>query len=340
MADPIVVVMSEELRARIFTEADWDRLGRAGELSWVSDVSSSASVRTVLADARICVTGWDTPPLPAALFDDSRPGSHHGSHRLELVAHTGGSVRRLVPAVALEHGVRITQASAVLAEAVAEFAVMSIIAGLRDVVPFASAMRDGETWSRLVERPPGRLLRDQVVGIVGASRTGRATLHRLQPFGCRCLVADPFLTEDAAADLGVQRATLEELVERADVVSLHAPVLPETRGMLGRGLIGRLKPGALVVNTARSALVDSAALLEAAAAGRIQVVADVFDDEPLPADSEWRRCVGVVTTPHIAALTVETLHEQGAATVDEVLRFVNGAPLQHEVTRQAYQINA
>ncbi|NEE03483.1 hydroxyacid dehydrogenase [Phytoactinopolyspora halotolerans] len=332
MTARIVVVMSEELRARVFAEADWARLDRAGELRWMRDVSSADAVRAAVVDARVCVTGWDTPPFPADLFDAPVP--------LGLVAHTGGSVRWLVPQTAFDRGVRVSQVSAVLAEAVAEFAVMAIIAGLRDAMSFAAAMRAGEPWSTFAARPPGRLLREQTVGIVGASRTGRATLHRLRPFGCRCLVVDPFLTEDDAAGLGAGLASLDRVVAEADVVSLHAPMLPETRGMLSRERIAHLKPGALVVNTARAALADSDALLDAAAAGRIRVVADVFDEEPLPVGSAWRHARGVVATPHIAALTGETLHEQGSATVDEVLRFLDGATLEHEVTRRAYEINA
>lgn len=325
MSARVVVVMGDELRRRVIAERDWDRLADVADVTLLPD--PTADPATLLA-APVCVTGWDTPPLPSSLFD--------GTRGPRLLAHTGGSVRHLVPVSALDHGVRVTQVSAVLAEAVAEFAVMSIIAGLRDLVPFASAMRAGEPWPALAARPPGRLLRDQTVGIVGASRTGRATLRRLRSFGCRCLVFDPYLDAGAAASLGAERAGLPELLRSCDVVSLHAPVLPSTVGMISAAEIAMLRPGALVVNTARSALVDSAPLLAAAAAGRVRVMTDVFDTEPLPVDDPWRRADGVVATPHIAALTAETLHEQGAVTVDEVLRYLGGQPLEHEISPSAF----
>ncbi|SDU52095.1 hydroxyacid dehydrogenase [Jiangella alkaliphila] len=325
MSARVVVALGDDLRRRILRDTDLDRLAAAADVVLTRDPAA-------LDAADICVTGWDTPPLP--------PSSYMDGARLRLVAHTGGSVRHLVPAAALDRGLRVTQVAAVLAEAVAEFAVMSIIAGLRDAVGFATALRSGEPWADLAARPPGRLLRDQTVGIVGASRTGRATLHRLRPFGCRCLVYDPYLSAADATALGAEPADLPRLLREADVVTLHAPVLPSTRGMIGAAEVAALRPGALVVNTARSALVDGAALLAAAARGRVRVVTDVFDTEPLPADDPWRRADGVVATPHIAALTAETLREQGAVTVDEVLRFLAGRPLEHEITRAAYDTAA
>ncbi|SDT47225.1 hydroxyacid dehydrogenase [Jiangella sp. DSM 45060] len=325
MSARVVVALGDDLRRRILAERDLDRLAAAADVVLSLDPA-------LFATADACVTGWDTPPLP--------PSSYADGARLRLVAHTGGSVRHLVPAVALDRGVRVTQVAAVLAEAVAEFAVMSIIAGLRDAAGFATALRSGAPWADLAARPPGRLLRDQTVGIVGASRTGRATLHRLRPFGCRCLMYDPYLSAEDAAALGAEPAGLPRLLRESDVVSLHAPVLPSTRGMIGAAEIAALRPGALVVNTARAALADGAALLAAAAAGRIRVVTDVFDTEPLPVDDPWRRAGGVVATPHIAALTAETLREQGAVTVDEVLRFLDGRPLVHEITRAAYDTSA
>ncbi|TDD66511.1 hydroxyacid dehydrogenase [Jiangella aurantiaca] len=325
----VAVAMSDDLRHRLISDRDWDRLAAVAEVRPVPDAAADPGA---VDGADVCITGWDTPSLPFSWLV--------GGDRPVLVAHTGGSVRHLVPAAALDHGVRITQVAAVLAEAVAEFAVMSIIAGLRDAVSFATAMRAGESWAALAARPPGRLLRDQVVGIVGASRTGRATLRRLRPFGCHCLVYDPFIDDVEAAGLGAQRIDLPALLRAADVVSLHAPVLPETRGMIGAAEIDALRPGALVVNTARSALVDSDALLTAARAGRVRVMTDVFDTEPLPPDDPWRHCDGVVATPHIAALTAETLRDQGAVTVDEVLRFLAGKPLEHEMSRAAYDTYA
>lgn len=316
----VAVLMSPELVARLFTPETLATLGHGSALT------------EALTEARAVVTGWDTPPLTDAILDTCPD--------LGLIAHTGGSIRTLVPESVFDRGIRVTQVAAVLAEAVAEFTVLQIIAGLRDAYGFVNRMRAGESWADLAARPPGRLLRDQVVGVVGASRVGRATLVRLRPFGCRLLVHDPYLDEAGARELGAEAAGLDDLLRGCDVVSLHAPLLPATRGMLDAGRLALLRDGALLVNTARAGLVDEAALLAEVGSGRITALLDVFAEEPLPVDSPWRRLPGAVPTPHLAALTRETLYEQGEAAAAEVRSFLAGEPLRHEVTRDAYHVIA
>jgi len=317
-----VVLLSPKLRDRLFAPADWARLEQLVEVRHLGTRVPGA----LPSDIAVAVTGWDTEP---ALMVNALRG-------LQFVAHTGGSVRAILPRELFHRGVRVSQVAAVLADGVAEFTVMSIIAGLRDAHGYAAALADGATWGSLAARPPGRLLRDATVGIVGASRTGLATIERLRPFDCRLLVADPFLDEGRARELGVEPVSLDDLVARADVVSLHAPVLPSTIGMLGASQIAAMRDGAVLVNTARAALVDEDAVLAAASSGRIRLLTDVFPVEPLPDTSPWRTTPGVVATPHIAALTRETLHEQGRQTVAEIERFLSGQPLLGEIEESAY----
>jgi phosphoglycerate dehydrogenase-like enzyme len=145
------------------------------------------------------------------------------------------------------------------------------------------------------------------------------------------LVADPYLSDAEAVTLGVERVSLHELLARSTVVSLHAPVLPETVAMIGARELALLPDGALLVNTARSALVDEAALLAALRTGRIDAALDVFDVEPLPVDHPLRRLPNVLLTPHEAAGTVESRRRAGAIVVAEIDRFQRGRPLAHEV---------
>jgi phosphoglycerate dehydrogenase-like enzyme len=329
MTLPVVaVLMSRELTGRLLAPAVFD------ELVSVATVRRTGPAGTVadLADAQVAITGWDTPPLTDDVL--------RACPQLRLIAHTGGSVRRLVPESAYAQGIRITQVSGVLAEAVAEFTVMAVIAGLRGAFGFYARMRAGQPWQELEALPPGRLLRDQVVGIVGASRVGRAVIARLAPFGCSLLVHDPYLDEDGARALGVHVTGLDDLMSRSDVVSLHAPLLAATHGMISGERLALLRDGALVVNTARAGLVDSEALLAELKSGRISAVVDVFDQEPLPDDSVWRELPTVAPFPHLAALTRETLFEQGASAVREVHRFLAGQRLREEVTRDAYHVVA
>jgi phosphoglycerate dehydrogenase-like enzyme len=162
---------------------------------------------------------------------------------------------------------------------------------------------------------------------------GRVVIRLVKAFGCRVLVADPLLTSECARALGVERRDLAVLLAESDVISLHAPLLPETRGMIGAAELARLKDGALFINTARAHLVDEAALLKELESGRIHACLDVFTDEPLSADSPFRHLANVTISPHAAGHSAETHLWQGRAMADEIRRFINGEPLHYEISQ-------
>jgi phosphoglycerate dehydrogenase-like enzyme len=157
------------------------------------------------------------------------------------------------------------------------------------------------------------MLGAQLTGVSGAGRVGREVIRLFRAFGWRVLVAHPYLEPTAADKLGAELINLEELFQRADVVSLHAPLLPETRGVIGVDKLASLRDGALLINTGRGALVDEAALLAELSSGRIRAALDVFTEEPLPPDSALRALAGVVLSPHVAGHTEETHLRQGQA---------------------------
>ena len=136
-------------------------------------------------------------------------------------------------------------------------------------------------------------------------------------------------------ELGVERVPLSDLIERCDVVSLHAPLLDSTKGLLGAAELSRLRDGALLVNMARSPLIDEQALVTELKCGRIRAILDVFDEEPLPASSPLRQLPNVYLSPHAAGHTQDSHWRQGDLIVDEVVRFVRGEPLQFEISAAA-----
>lgn len=323
----VAVLMSPSLVDRLFSNEDQARLRALGAgLTPTSDSSEPGSGLGV--ETEVIVTGWDSPALTEDVLDRIP--------NLRLIAHTGASIRGIVPPSVYDRGIAVTTVAGVLAEGVAEFALMAIIAGLRRAVGFHEQMRQGAPWERLAEQAPGRLLHGSTVGVVGASRVGRALIRLLHAFDCRVLVYDPYLAPGAAEDLRVVAVALERLLAASDVVTLHAPDLPATRGMIGRDELGLMRSGALLVNTARAGLVDELALLTELQSGRLTAAIDVFHEEPLPRDSPWRGLPGVLVTPHIAALTRETLLAQGGGVVDEIVRAGQGKPLVGEVSRELY----
>jgi phosphoglycerate dehydrogenase-like enzyme len=176
--------------------------------------------------------------------------------------------------------------------------------------------------------------------VVGASRIGRRVIELLAPFDLDLLVSDPYLDAAAARRLGARLVGLDELFARSDVVSLHAPAVPATRGMIGAALLAAMRTGATLINTARGSLVDQDALVEQLRTGRIKAVLDVTEPEVTPADSPLWELPNVILTPHAAGALGNELHRLGAVAVDEVARLVAGEPLRHPVDPATLAITA
>jgi phosphoglycerate dehydrogenase-like enzyme len=160
---------------------------------------------------------------------------------------------------------------------------------------------------------------------------GRLVAELLRPCHCTVVVADPYLTDEGAAALGVARVELDELLATSDVVSLHAPSLPETDGMIGAAELARMMDGATLVNTARGSLVDHDALVAELRAGRLTAVLDVTEPEPLPADHPLLHLPTCVVTPHLAGSQGTELARQAELVIEEIRRFAAGEPPLHPV---------
>jgi phosphoglycerate dehydrogenase-like enzyme len=177
-----------------------------------------------------------------------------------------------------------------------------------------------------------RELRDLYVGLIGASRVGREVIRLLKSYPrLRVLVYDPFLTECAAQQLGVQTASLEDVC-RCDVVSCHAPSLPTTRHMLDVRTLALMPNHAVLINTSRGALIDEAALVAEVQRRPLYVYLDVTDPEPPSPHSPLLREPNILITPHIAGCMNQGRKDMGRMAIDETLTFLRGEPLEQEVT--------
>jgi phosphoglycerate dehydrogenase-like enzyme len=154
------------------------------------------------------------------------------------------------------------------------------------------------------------------------------------------VVYDPYLDAETADRLGVTLSDLDELLASCRVVAVHAPVTPETRQLLDRRRLSLIRTGSVLVNTARSAVVDSAALADELVNGRFSAGLDVFDDEPLPSSSPLWGLPNVILTPHIGGVTQHAQHYQGLIVVGEIERLAAGRPLEFTVSPDRYDILA
>jgi len=240
--------------------------------------------------------------------------------RLELVARAGVGVDNVDLAAAGARGIRVVNAPAAATVSVAELTVALYLLLVRGLYPSIASTKAGK-WERGTH---GHELAGRTVGFVGYGRIAREVAHRVAPFGARTVAYDPFVPK--AVDFSAI-VSLEELLSTSDIVSVHAALTAENHHLLDARAFERMKPGAYVVNVARGALVDEAALLNALSSGHVAGAAlDVFEVEP-PMNRELLAQPNVIPTPHLGASTTEAQQRAGADTVEEVLRALRGEPL-------------
>ena len=207
-------------------------------------------------------------------------------------------------AAATERGILVSNVVDWCNDEVADHASALILAGLRRLGPMDRALHRA-VWDRQPALEIVRL-RGKTLGILGFGRIGQAVAQRMAAFGLELIASDPYMDTAAAARAGVKPVGFEELLARADVISVHARLVPETRHLLGGAEFARMKPGALLVNTARGAIIDEPALIAALRAGRPGGAAlDVMETEPLPGDSPLMSMENVLLTPHLASFSQE-----------------------------------
>lgn len=251
---------------------------------------------------------------------------------LRLIGVCRGGPINIDLAGAKRQGVKVVNAPGRNASAVAEFTVGMILAEIRNITKAHAALAGGQWRGDLyrIDRT-GNELCDLTVGVIGYSHIGTRVVRLLKPFGCRILVCDPYqtLSDDDRGD-GVQQVGFDELLGMADVVTLHARVTGETRGLIGVLQLAAMKPGAYLINTARGDLVDYAALYDALVSGQLRGAAlDTFDREPPLSDSALLKLPNVTLTPHISGASVRTVRYSAEVIASEIGRFLRSEQLAH-----------
>jgi len=309
----------------MFTPAHGERLSDLCELTTAEPLSrfDDAHAAATLADTEILVTSWGCPRLDSAALERAP--------RLRAAMHCAGTVKGHLTPDSFERGVRVTSAAAANAVPVAEFTLAMILLANKRALPMSrryAEVRGFRFWAEEFSNPGNYL---KTVGIVGASRIGRRVIELLAPFDLRVLVHDPTLSDPELRALGAEPAALDPLLAAADVVSLHAPALPETRHLLDARRLACLRDGATLINTARGHLIDGEALERELVRGRIDAILDTTEPEILPAESPLYELPNVLLTPHIAGALAGERTRMVDLALDEVERFVRGEPLEHEV---------
>jgi phosphoglycerate dehydrogenase-like enzyme len=319
------LAMADDLPGMLFSPSQWVRLRELTELheGTVLTEFTSPKARAVLAETEVLITGWNCPLLDEAALD--------AAPRLRAVLHAAGSVKGHLTPACWERGVRVSTAAQANAEPVAEYTLAMIFLALKRVRAATAVYREQRRYVDVLREFPGIGNHDRRVGLVGASRIGRRVAELLRPFSLDLAMADPYLSEEEARQLGVRLLPLDELLAASDLVSLHAPAIPATRHMIDARRLGLLRDGAVLLNTARGSVIDQDALVAELVTGRIEAVLDVTDPEVLPPDSPLYTLPNVWLTPHLAGAQGGELHRLAEVVLTELEHYAADQPLAHPV---------
>ena len=280
------------------------------------------------SNAEIVITGWASPLLTKRVADENP--------QLKYLCNITGGVRHAITREALESGILVTNWGGLIGKTVAEAALLSMLVSLRKTVHVAKLMQIDRGWKRdrslAVES-----LYHQSIGLHGFGNIARTLVGLLAPFACDISAYDPFIDDEVFAAHNVTRVTdLESLYANNRIVSIHAPKIDETFHVVDASLLARMQDRAILINTARGNIIDTAALISELVSGRISASLDVYEDEPLSPESPLRDLDNCHLTPHTAGPTKDRYIDFGRLAVDNVRRFVNAEPLEYPVDVVSY----
>ncbi|MFF3225409.1 phosphoglycerate dehydrogenase [Nocardia suismassiliense] len=308
---PVVLIADKLAQSTV------DALGDGVEVRWVDGPDRPALLAAVPEADALLVRSATT--VDAEVLEAGK--------NLKIVARAGVGLDNVDVPAATERGVMVVNAPTSNIHTAAEHAVTLLLAAARQI-PAADATLREHTWQR--SKFNGVEIFDKTVGVVGLGRIGQLFAARLAAFETKIVAYDPYVSPARAAQLGIELLSLDELLERADLISVHLPKTPETKGIIGKEAIAKTKPGVIIVNAARGGLVDEQALADAIKSGHVRAAGlDVFETEPCT-DSPLFDLPQVVVTPHLGASTSEAQDRAGTDVAKSVLlalagEFVPGA---------------
>lgn len=240
--------------------------------------------------------------------------------RLKVVGRAGTGLDNVDVAAASKRGIVVMNTPGGNTITTAEHAVSLLLALARNIPQAAQSFREGK-WEK--KKFQGMEIFNKTLGIIGMGRIGSVVAERALGLRMRVLSYDPFITKELASNLGVELVSLDELLARADFITLHTPKTKDTAKLLNKEAFRKMKPGVRIINCARGGLIDEKALLEALKEGKVAGAAlDVFETEPPPADFPLRELANVICTPHLGASTEEAQANVAVAICEQIMEFL------------------
>lgn len=329
----------KDVVARLERLVEWEWLPSEGQArtaatGWEwggpsADPADAARLRGKIGAFDALVVCHGAPYVDGAILD--------AAPRLRLVGELEGDrfANRIDVEACAARGIRVVDTTHGSSLPVAEWALGLVLATLRNAGAHFRRLIAGEVYRPERDQDAGWRMSELTgrrVGLIGLGHIGRRLVELLEPFRCDLWVHDPYVPKEVALAVGVRLTSLERVMADSDVVVCCAPITPRTNRMIGAAQLALLRPDAVFVNVSRGAIVDPDALIERARRGDVRIGLDVFDPEPIPADSEIRRLPNVFLTPHIASFSRECGPRFFHFMVDELERFFGGHETLYDVT--------
>jgi phosphoglycerate dehydrogenase-like enzyme len=297
----------------------------------ISEECSGKEAVDIIEECNVIITSWRSPVLTEDIVSSC--------NNIELVCHAAGTVKQIVSEAVWERDIKVINAGRAIAVGVAEHAFGLMLSVMKNSYAFNDCMKNNRDTAAERERVVETY--GTTVGVVGFGNTGRHFVKLLGVLDMDILVCDPYLSEEKAIECGVTKVSLEELLTRSNVISLHAPKLEKTNGMINTGNLKLVRDDAIIINTASGWLIDEDALIaELERRPSIRAALDVTSPEPAEADSELRKMDNVILTPHVAGVCSNNFGRIGKLVTDEIERFGRGEALQHLVSKDRFSERA
>lgn len=286
---------------------------------------------SVLNDVEVIFSGWGGPRLDQSLL--------HAAPNLKAFFYAAGSLKNIVTDAAWNRELLITNAVRANAVPVAEFTLSQVLFCLKNGWAFTRSIRNTKQFPQKPFDIPGAF--GSTVGIVSLSTVGRMVCELLKPFDIKVIGYDPYISNEEAQNLGVELCSLGELFRKSNVVSLHAPLLEETEGMIGKEHFSQMLPNASFINTSRGAIVRESEMIDVLQdRSDITAILDVTFPEPPNQASLLYDLENVVLTPHLAGSEGKECGRMGYYMLEEFKRYLKGEPLQWQVKKENFNILA
>jgi phosphoglycerate dehydrogenase-like enzyme len=317
-----ITIPKGKTRDTFITDKAMAKLEELGEVTGntTSEQLSVGQLCEAIKDVDVLISGWGTHKIDKSILDSAG--------KLKIIAHTGGTVADLVDEQVYQKGIKVLSGNNIYAKSVAEGCLCYTISALRRIEHYVNLVRTGG-WHGDGFFNKG--LFNKRVGLVGFGAIARYFAAMLHLFDTDIYVYSSHMTKEDENNFGVKKASLDDIFEKCDIVSLHSALTPQTKGMINKNLLSKIRPGALLVNTARGALIDEPELINQLKTGRFYAVLDVFANEPLPPDSPLRTLPNVLPVPHMAGPTVDMREQVVLSLADDIKNYIEGKSVENEI---------